>query len=242
MALMPYSVSPFLRDHSVGPNPTMYWVTFTPNFLAGTMCPISCSAIEASRPTAKISTPSAYSMRPPSPSTREFGGARTRPSVCLFDVFDGTRVPDVGLVLAQPLTHHIGNGVHDLQETDRTGMKGSDERLVGGVVHRRSTAARGTDLAGERDGREGRVVERVERPVLGGGPVDRRRRIGDAIGPAECERDGQSHVRRRDLREGRTVPELDHRVDDRLRVHHDLDGVVRDVEEQVRLDHLEALV
>ncbi len=65
IAFTPYSVSPFLRDHRVGPKPTMYCVTFTPNFFAGTMCPTSCSAIEASRPTAKISTPSAYSMRPP---------------------------------------------------------------------------------------------------------------------------------------------------------------------------------
>jgi hypothetical protein len=47
-----------LRDQTVGPKPTMYWVTFTPNFLAGTMCPISCRAIEASRPKAKIRTPS----------------------------------------------------------------------------------------------------------------------------------------------------------------------------------------
>jgi hypothetical protein len=31
-------------------------------------------------------------------------------------------------------------------------------------------------------------------------------------------------------------------VDDRLRVDHDLDRVERHVEEQVRLDHLEALV
>ena len=35
--LTPYSVSPFLRDHSVGPKPIMYWVTFTPNRFAGIM-------------------------------------------------------------------------------------------------------------------------------------------------------------------------------------------------------------
>jgi hypothetical protein len=34
--LMPYSVSPRRLDQTVGPNPTMYWVTLTPNFLAGT--------------------------------------------------------------------------------------------------------------------------------------------------------------------------------------------------------------
>ena len=53
IALTPYSVSPRWRDQSVGPKPTMYWVTFTPNLLAGTMWPISCSAIETTRPIAK---------------------------------------------------------------------------------------------------------------------------------------------------------------------------------------------
>ena len=38
------------------------------------------------------------------------------------------------------------------------------------------------------------------------------------------------------------VDELDHRVHHRGGVHDDLDAVERDVEEQVRLDHLEALV
>src|SRR3954449_2775930 len=61
--LRPYSVSPRLRDQSVGPKPTMYWVTFTPNFLAGTMWPTSCSAMEASRPSAKTSTPTEYNSQ-----------------------------------------------------------------------------------------------------------------------------------------------------------------------------------
>ncbi len=36
MALTPYSVSPFLRDHSVGPKPTKNWVAFIPKSLAVT--------------------------------------------------------------------------------------------------------------------------------------------------------------------------------------------------------------
>ena len=32
--LMPYSVSPFVVDHSVWPKPTKNWVTFMWNFLA----------------------------------------------------------------------------------------------------------------------------------------------------------------------------------------------------------------
>ncbi|MDR6099717.1 hypothetical protein QE454_003336 [Microbacterium sp. SORGH_AS454] len=60
--------------------------------------------------------------------------------------------------------------------------------------------------------------------------------------PVEAERDRQTHVGRRRLRDGRAVDELDHRVHDRLRVHGHRDPVVRHVEEQVRLDHLKALV
>jgi 2-dehydro-3-deoxyphosphogluconate aldolase/(4S)-4-hydroxy-2-oxoglutarate aldolase len=41
IAFIPYSVSPLLRENKVGPKPTMYLVTFTPNFLAGSKCPIS---------------------------------------------------------------------------------------------------------------------------------------------------------------------------------------------------------
>ncbi len=33
---MPTWVSPIVRAHTVGPNPTMYWVHFTPKRLAGT--------------------------------------------------------------------------------------------------------------------------------------------------------------------------------------------------------------
>ncbi len=65
---------------------------------------------------------------------------------------------------------------------------------------------------------------------------------GDAVRPVEAEGDRQPHVGRRRLGDRRSVDELDHRVDDRLRMHDDLDAVVRHVEQQVRLDHLEALV
>jgi hypothetical protein len=57
-AFTPYSVSPRLVDHTVLPNPTKYCVTLTPNFLAGHMCPTSCSAMEATTPSANSTTPS----------------------------------------------------------------------------------------------------------------------------------------------------------------------------------------
>src|SRR5437773_9953406 len=41
-AFRPYSVSPRRKDHSVGPKPAKYLVTFIPNDLAVSMCPASC--------------------------------------------------------------------------------------------------------------------------------------------------------------------------------------------------------
>ena len=54
---MPYSVSPRRRDQMVGPKPTMYWLTLTPNFLAGTRWPISCSAMDSATPMTTTRTP-----------------------------------------------------------------------------------------------------------------------------------------------------------------------------------------
>src|SRR5699024_4885371 len=63
MALMPYSVSPFLVDHRVLPNPIMYWVTRTLKSFAGSRCPISCRAIEAAIPTTMMRMPSVAKTR-----------------------------------------------------------------------------------------------------------------------------------------------------------------------------------
>ena len=60
--------------------------------------------------------------------------------------------------------------------------------------------------------------------------------------PGERVQDGQSHVGPAKLRKHRGVGGFDHRVDDRLRVDHDLNVVVRGAVEVVRLDDLEALV
>ena len=49
MALMPYSVSPRRTDHSRGPKPTKYSVTFMPARLAVTKWPNSCSITIAKR-------------------------------------------------------------------------------------------------------------------------------------------------------------------------------------------------
>ncbi len=41
MALIPYSVSPLRIDHSRGPKPKKYSVTFIPDHLAVMKCPVS---------------------------------------------------------------------------------------------------------------------------------------------------------------------------------------------------------
>jgi len=57
IALTPYSVSPLVRDQTVLPKPTKYCVTRTPKSFAGTMCPTSCSAIDASTPSRNSTMP-----------------------------------------------------------------------------------------------------------------------------------------------------------------------------------------
>ena len=52
------SVSPTFFDHAVGPKPIMYWVTFTPKRLAGTMWPSSCRPIATRSPITNTTTPS----------------------------------------------------------------------------------------------------------------------------------------------------------------------------------------
>ncbi len=54
--------------------------------------------------------------------------------------------------------------------------------------------------------------------------------------------DRGAHVGRPQLREHRAVTILDERVHDALRMHHDLDLLRRDAEQETRLDQLQALV
>ena len=54
---MPYSVSPRVVDHRVGPKPMKYFVAFMPNRLAATKWPLSCSITENSRATRKMTQP-----------------------------------------------------------------------------------------------------------------------------------------------------------------------------------------
>ena len=146
--------------------------------------------------------------------------------------------PDGRLVRVDDGSH----GVDDVEEPDAAHVERRDRLLVRGVEHRGILAAGPAHLLGERDGGERRCVERLERPARRRAPVERAAHAADPVGPVEAERDRQSHVGRRGLGDRGAVDELDHRVHDRLRVHHHVDAVVLDVEEQVRLDDLESLV
>ena len=68
-----------------------------------------------------------------------------------------------------------------------------------------------------------------------------KRRRG-ALGIRQRVRDRDAHVGVAEVRERRAVAEAHERVHDRRRLEHDLDPVVRDAEEEVRLDQLEPLV
>ena len=95
-----------LRDHTVGPKPTMYWVTLTPNFLAGTRWPISCSPIDRPTPRTTKSTPSTNSRhghQRSAPSASRQRRSVDRPVCRPSTVAGPVARPRVG-------AHHVLNG------------------------------------------------------------------------------------------------------------------------------------
>ena len=118
-----------------------------------------------------------------------------------------------------------------------------DRHLVGGVEPGRSGPAGPAGRVGQVEAAEGRPVRRARSRASRAGSSRWRR----THGPAGRGRPGRS-------RSAGACPgseswamvepsaNVDHRVDDRLGVHDDLDAVVVDPEQLVRLDHLQALV
>ena len=86
------------------------------------------------------------------------------------------------------------------------------------------------------------MIGRLELEREAGGEVERGDRGLAALRIRERERDRHAHVRISEVRERCAVAEADERVHDRRRMHDDLDPLVREPEEVVRLDQLEALV
>ena len=74
------------------------------------------------------------------------------------------------------------------------------------------------------------------------GEVERPHGDVDPLGVVQRIGDRHAHVRVAEVRERGAVAEQDERVDDRLRVHDDVDVLVGHAEEVVGLDDLEALV
>ena len=250
--LTPYSVSPRFVDQIVLPKPTKYWVTFTPNFFAGTMCPTSCSAIETTTPRKKSTIPkrvdqrghrcccSSCWARRVCHAGHRLVGAVAGPGVRREYVGDVQRSPRRGYVVGRQYRSH---DVGDAEEAEVAVPERLHRDLVGRVVDRGEDAARSAG-AGSPARAAGTPRRRPARTATTGRRSSRPAAAASAhpVRPAERQADRQPHVGRRHLRDRRPVVELDHRVDHRLRVHDDLDVVVRDVEQQVRLDHLESLV
>ncbi len=120
--------------------------------------------------------------------------------------------------------------------------EGVDRFLVGRVERRRHRPARLTGTDGQIKGRERVSVDRLERPRGRRTEVARRSHPVHPVRPGKGQRDRQLHVRRAGLGDRRPVHESHHRMNDRLRVHDDVDPVVRDPEQQVGLDDLESFV
>ena len=117
-----------------------------------------------------------------------------------------------------------------------------DGDLVGGVEDARVGAAELPRPPGEREQRERLQVGCRELERQPGGEIELRHVGRRPLRIGERERDRHGHVRIAEVRERGAVAEADERVHDRARVDDDLDPLVRDAEEEVRLDQLEALV
>ena len=85
-------------------------------------------------------------------------------------------------------------------------------------------------------------VGRLEVEAAHGREVEPRARERQPLRPGQRAGDRHAHVGQAELREHRAVDQLDQRVHDRLRMHHHVHALGRDVEEPARLDHLERLV
>ena len=130
----------------------------------------------------------------------------------------------------------------DVEEADAAVQERADGDLVGGVQDARGGAAGHARLAGQGKAAEGRDVGRLEVQAERRRQVERLDRRRRAMRMGERPRDRHAHVGKAGVGEQGAVAEAHHPVDDRLRVHDDLDGVVGDPEQVMRLDHLEALV
>ncbi len=107
---------------------------------------------------------------------------------------------------------------------------------VGAVPPARS-ASRGEASAGKRSWSG---ASKVSRPIAA--EVEPRGRRADPLRPAQRVGDRDAHVRLAELGQHRAVAERDQAVHDRFRMDQDLDLLLRQAEQVMGLDQLEALV
>ncbi len=108
---------------------------------------------------------------------------------------------------------------------------------VHGYVPPRTPASRASGRSGNRAGSGGSNSSES-------GAVKSRAGYGGlpALGIGQGIRDRYAHVRVADMRECRAIAEPDEAMYDRTRMHDDVDPLVRNIEQIVSLDQLEALV
>ena len=121
-------------------------------------------------------------------------------------------------------------------------QKQLDGDLVGRVQHDRQRPAGAQRAVGQAEAGKAVVRRRREVEPAGAREVERRQRRLPALGIRAGVLNRQPHVGDAELRDDRAVDQLHHRVHDRLRVDDDVDLIGGDVEQPVRLDHLEPLV
>jgi hypothetical protein len=130
----------------------------------------------------------------------------------------------------------------NLGKPDAPGQECLDRRLVGRVQDRAQRTPPADYIIGQGQGGETVLVRRFEPQRKGLGEVDAPADAGGALGVGEGVLDRRPHVGGRELRDDGPVNELDHGVDDRLRVDDDADLLGREVEQPVGLDNLEGFI
>ena len=152
------------------------------------------------------------------------------------------QVVEVARRRAVELRERALDHVRDPEERQAALQEGGHGHLVRSVERAGRRVAGLPRGAGEREAGERLQVRRAELQDHPGGEVERldgrrgtlrvRQRVGDR----------HAHVGVAEMRQRGAVPEAHHGVHDGGRVDDDLDPVVREVEEEVRLDQLEPLV
>ena len=138
--------------------------------------------------------------------------------------------------------HRRFHGVGDIIEAELI-LQIQRHRLFIGRVHRRAAAAahaRGLSrplIAGKRGFIDGCKAELAAREK-----IKRRRGIFRARRVRQCQADGDTHIRRAQLREHRAVDKLDQAVHHRLPVDNSCNLLKRQIVQPHCLDHFQALV